>query len=234
MFFLHALATNAQLRVDEGKSVVLMSTGSFFTIGSQLVSNNTKYAKVVTGSPYFRDSWMRGMVILTKGAAYDSILFRLDLLDNSLHYLDPRGTELIATSPVKTVILTDSVTGMKYTFDNSAYIPATNKIETGWYLLLADGQTALYKRIKRVLNETLPYGSATTEQTIDGSEEYYIFSASVFTRIKKIKEIPELLTDKKEALNKYISSKKLTGRSDTDYSELVEYYNTLLEKRTSH
>lgn len=103
----------------------------------------------------------------------------------------------------------------------------TGRIVFGWYLLLSDGRAALYKRFVKTVADNKPYGSVTVEQTINTSTLYYVFVNSVFTRIKKIKDIPELLKDKKDELNKYISSKNLSGKSDLEYAELVYYYNSL-------
>ncbi len=41
--------------------------------------------------PYFKEEWMGGKVIASGGFAYDSIYLRLDLLNNTLHYLDQAG-----------------------------------------------------------------------------------------------------------------------------------------------
>ena len=229
LFFFLAITGYTQKTIDVGKEDVKISPGNFYTIGEQLVAT-AKYVKVVEGSPYFRETWMRGMVTLSKGSRYDSILLRLDLLDNSLQFINLDGKEMIVTSPVRAIILHDSVTGKKYEFDNSVFLPVTNKIETGWYQLLADGQVALYKRMVKTLKENQPYGSATVEQTISDATQYYIFANSVFTRVKKMKDIPVQLNDKKEELNKYISVKKLSGHSDADYASVVDYYNSLIEK----
>ena len=189
--------------------------------------SNVKYIRVVTGSPYFNESWMRGKVVMSGGFEYDSVLLRLDLLDNSLQYIGRDGREMIAVPAVKSVILRDSVSGKAYEFEHSSFLPVTGRIAIGWYLLLADGRAALYKRFVKTVADNKPYGSATVEQTINTSTLYYVFVNSVFTRIKKIKDIPDLLKDKKDELNKYISSKNLPGKSDSEYADLIDYYNSL-------
>ena len=91
------------------------------------------------------------------------------------------------------------------------------------------GKTTIYKLIIKNMTESKPYGSATTEQRISTTGQYFIYHHSTFTRVKKIKEIPDLLGDKKNELGDYISSGKLSGKSDMDYAELVAYYNKLVE-----
>jgi hypothetical protein len=82
---------------------------------------------------------MRGKITMSGGAVYDSILVRLDLMDNSLQYVSHKGKEMIAVSTtIKTVVLRDSVTGKKSEFEQSVFLPATNTIQQGWYQLLAE------------------------------------------------------------------------------------------------
>jgi hypothetical protein len=50
---------------------------------------------------------------------------------------------------------------------------------------------------------------------------------NVFSPVKSLSALPDLLSDKKEELLQYISSNKLRGRSDGDYINLVSYYNSL-------
>jgi hypothetical protein len=227
--FISALSSGGQKVVDVGKNNFSISPGNFFTIGENLVAN-VKYVKLVEGTPYFSENWMRGSVISSQGTRYDSILLRIDLFENELQYIDPKGNEMVATTPVRTVVLSDSITGKKYEFDHSAYINVTNKIEPGWYQLLSDGRAALYKRIVKSFNETRPYGSATIERRMTDEAQYFIFVNSVLTRIKKIKDIPQLLPDKRDELSKYIASKNLNSKSDTDFIGVMDHYNTISAK----
>jgi len=208
---------------------VQVTSSLFYIVGGEPVST-AKYVRVVEGSPYFNESWMKGKVVMNRGARYDSILLRLDLLENALHYLAKDRQEMIATSPVKSIILSDSVSGKEYPFVNSLFLQATGTIQPGWYQLLATGQVALFKRFVKTISENKPYGSATVEQIITTSVHYFVMVNSVFIAIKKFKELPDLLKDKKNELKAYITSKNLSGKSDADYLALISYYNGLVAK----
>lgn len=110
LFLLQAMAGHSQRVVDVGKEDVSLTSNMFYAVGGEPVST-IKYVRVVAGSPYFNESWMRGKVVMSGGFVYDSVLLRLDLLDNSLQYIGRGGRELIAVSVVKAVILRDSVSG---------------------------------------------------------------------------------------------------------------------------
>jgi hypothetical protein len=229
LFILSSPAIYSQKVIDVEKTDYRVTSSLFYTVGGSPVSN-AKYIRVVEGSPYFNESWMKGSIVMSGGAVYDSITVRLDLVDNSLQYMSPEGKEMIATSSIKGITLRDSVTGMESRFVHSSFMQATGKIDEGWYQLLAAGNSPLYKRYVKIITENAPYGSATVEQIINTSSRYFIMINSVLTPIKKFKDIPDLLSEKKNELKLYISSKNLSGKSDVDYSALITYYNNMVGK----
>ncbi|HLG40079.1 MAG TPA: hypothetical protein VI461_10435 [Chitinophagaceae bacterium] len=226
---LSAAAASAQQVVDVGKQDVKLSPNMFYVVGGSPVST-TKYIRIVSGSPYFNDDWMYGKAELADGSKYQNIKLKLDLIDNSLLFLNADSNEMIATASIKSITLTDNLSGKEYNFIFSSFIKTTEKIETGWYQALAEGQATMYKRITKKINEVRPYGSATIEQNINTSNKYFLFTNSVFSAVKKFKDIPNILSDKKDDLSKYAVSMKLTGKTDEDYADLITYYNQIVTK----
>ena len=231
LFLLQALAVCCQQNkvVDVGKEIVNVSPARFFTVGGEPVSN-AKYIRVVEGTPYFNEAWMKGSLDLSDGHGYENLWLKIDLTDNSLLYLDADGKEMIATSVIKNVTLIDSVTGKKYIFVHSSFINCTGKIKPGWYQRIVPGRASVYKHYAKIINETKPYGSATYEQTIVTATNYFLLADSLFLPIKKFKALPGMLKNKKDELNQYISNINLSGKTDADYAELVLYYNSLFVK----
>lgn len=215
--------------IDVGKNNLPNTGGLYYTVSGVPVSN-AKYVRVVEGSPFYNESWTWGKIILSGGKPYDSILLRLNLMENNVHYQSTDGEELIATTPLRSIVLQDPVTGKKIQFDNSDYIKTTAIHEAGWYQLLDSGLATGYKRYLKTIRENKPYGSATYEQTIVTSVRYYLMTQAVFTQIKKIKQLPELLQDKKEQLIAFINLKNLSGKTDEDYALVIAYYNSLYTK----
>ena len=134
---------------------------------------------------------------------------------------------MIATTPVKAVVLSDSSTGMKFRFIHSSYLTVSGRIEPGWYQLLTEGRAILLKRFIKNINENRPYGSGSIEQTIVTSNTYFLLEETVLTSVKKFKDLPALVKDKNDVLKTYIVTKGLSGRSDADYAGLISYYNNL-------
>jgi len=186
-----------------------------------------KYPKFADGSPYFLEEWVNGDIVLTTGEEYKNVKMRLDLVDNSLQYISPDGVELVVTSPVKSFTLKDSVNGKAYKFVHSASVGGSTIAEAGWYQALVSGTATFYKRITKTIVEPRNYSTSQTEPSVTTNSAYFLYANWTLQQIKKIKEIPPVLKNKTDELDKYISTKKLTGRSDKDYINLIEYYNSL-------
>jgi hypothetical protein len=220
------ISSAAQKTVDVTTGNVSAMSPSFFNVvgGEPVVL--VKFARLVEGTPYFKDEWMKGNVIVNGGRQYSGIYLKLDLFDNEVHFQDQKGNEMIATTSIQKLILIDSATQQAFNFINGEFIQANSRIK-GWYQLLADGKAMLLKKFNKQMQEVKPYGSATVEQSIITSPRYYILYNGNFTEIKKIKELAAILVDKKEELTQYINSNNLSGKTDNDFISLINYYNGL-------
>ncbi len=215
--------------MDVGRENLPLTSNLFYTVNGVPFSNY-KYVKLVEGSPYFNDSFMRGRIIMSKGSIYDSIAVRIDLLENALHYLDKEGNEMVATSPVKSILLSDSITGNKYQFDHSLYMELDPIPTPVWYQLLDSGRVILYKKYVKTINEEKPYNSAILEQKMVTSYTYALKVNNVLFPVKKLKDLPNLLQDKRQELTTFIQIKSLSGRSEVNYIDLISYYNSFFTK----
>jgi hypothetical protein len=207
----------------------LLNPNFFYTVSGQPVGL-PKYVKVVEGSAFFNPEWLNGRVMLSEGKEYGPMQLKLDLLKDELYYLDPSGREMIATTPLQRIILIDTIKNLHYIFINSFAIPAKNPdVESGWYELMNNGKASIYKKLTKVITETKPYGSATTEQIIHTSSKYFILFNNQLIRIKKFKDLADMLSDKKSEVQTFIKTNKLTGKNDEDYNMVVSYYNDMFQ-----
>ena len=82
-----------------------------------------------------------------------------------IHRLSEKGIDLVATTPIKEVILTDESSGSRYHFIHSSFLPVTTEqSKKGWFQRLDSGTASLYKAFTKEISENKPYGSATVEQ----------------------------------------------------------------------
>jgi len=216
----------AQKAVDVTQGNNSAMSPSFFTVVNGEPVVFAKFTKIVDGTPYFSDEWMKGNVVINAGSEFAGIYLKLDLYDNEVHYRDPKGNELIAATPIQKLILFDSSSQRVFTFINGAYINTNDHVK-GWYQLLADGKASMFKQIKKRMSEDKPYGSATIERSVRTSFQYYALYNGNFIQVKKFKELPDVLSDKKEEITKYIEGNNLPGKTDDDYSKVFNYYNGL-------
>lgn len=228
MLFAVALSAQRVIDVDHNNVSNANVFGSYYTV-SGVPFSSAKYIRVTSGSPYFSETWMKADLILDKDKVCKNAIVRIDLMDNSVEYIDVKGNKMIATTSIKEMTLTDSTTGEKFRFYHSSALPDAKGLTTGWYQVLTDGTASLFKYVAKSRVESRPYGSATFEHMIVSADEYFLSTTTSFTKIKKLSSLPDLLPAKKEELKKYISTNKLYGKTDYDFSSVVEYYNTLLK-----
>jgi len=221
-----AISSSAQKTIDVTAANVNAMSPAFFNVVAGEPVVTVKFARLVEGSPYFKDEWMKGNVFVNGGGQYAGIDLKLDLYDNEVHFLDKKGIEMIATTSIQKIILRDTVSQQAYHFINGEYIQSNSSIK-GWYQLLSEGRIILLKKINKQMQEVKPYGSATVERSIINSTRYYILHNETFTEVKKIKELPDILSDKKQEVAQFIKSNNLSGKSDDDFISLVNYYNGL-------
>ena len=201
---------------------------SFYTVaGTPFV--NAKFARVVEGTPFFKENMMKGAIILSEGREYKNILVRINLLDGQVNYID-KQVELVASSPIKEVVLWDTLNGKDYRFVFSGYIDAAEKPEKDYYELLQTGKVEFYKQHKKKLTEFTPYGSATVEQRIQTNSKYYVLKDKQWKEIRKIKELVTLLSDKSTEISKYIKDNQISGDNQSNFEKIIAYYNSLFNQ----
>jgi len=224
LIYLNAISqTTVDVNKIDGAGGILKYV--FTVAGTPFV--NAKFSKVVDGSPFFNEKMMRGAIILSEGKEYRNILVRLNLLESQVNYIDEKQIEMIATTPISEVVLWDTINNNHHRFVFSNYIETTDKIEEGFYELLQAGKAQLFKQYKKNLLESKPYGSATIEQSIKTEFRYFVLFSGKTVKIKKIKDLTDLLNDKKNEIQKFVEDKKTTKDNEANFEAIIAYYNSL-------
>lgn len=233
VLLLFFLQSHTQQVVDVSKEDVRIGASTFYVSGGAPFVT-TKFVNLVEGTPYFKDEWFNGVVVDMSDKQYKNVRLKIDLLANTVHFLDDKEKEFTVTMPIKQVVLTDA-SANNYRFDHSSALANISNVEKNkWYLWLATGTASLYKEFEKDLTEFRGYGSATTEQRIKTREQYVIVYNNSLLEVKKIKDVPSLLTDKKKELEDYLKTKDDQKASiDDRMVKLIEYYNSLLKDQKS-
>ena len=96
-----------------------------------------------------------------------------------------------------------------------------------WLEVLVNDTVSLCRQIRKTIRETKLYGSTITEREIVSADIYFVRMNDTFFRLRNWSGLVELFTDKKVAINQYIRDHHLKGRSADDYTQLVQYYNSI-------
>ena len=226
-----ALQSSSQKVVDVSKEDTKFGPGVFFVSGGEPFVT-TKFVKLIEGSPYFKEEWMTGVVVDADDHQFKDARLKIDLLANAIHFIGNKEQEFVVNKPVKQVVLTDD-SGNNYRFDHSIALEGvTNAAKDKWYLWLLSGTASLYKKFEKNLTEFRPYGASAVEQKIRTHENYIILYRNSFHEIKKIKDVPSLLDDKKKELEEFLKMKDDNKDSiDDRMVSLLEYYNSLVMKK---
>ena len=134
LFLLVSRFCSAQQVVDVSKQDVHMSPNLFYVSGGEPFVN-AKFVNLVEGTPYFTDEWLKGIAFDAASQEYKDIKFKIDLIDNTLHYLDDKEKEYVATVPLRELILTDS-SGNNYRFIHSIALESYRKKVFPWCVVL--------------------------------------------------------------------------------------------------
>ena len=186
-----------------------------------------KFVRFVSGSPFFNDKMMRGILISADGNEYRNIVIRLNLFESQVNFLNSRKEEMIVGTPIREVTLLDTIGNKNYLFVYSDYIESAGKLEKGFYQVSQKGKAELYTYHKKTVKESRPFNSATFEQSIETYLTYFVRLEGQWKKINKIKDIPSVLVDKKTEVQQYINSKSLSGSKQEDMEAVINYYNSL-------
>ncbi len=190
----------SQQRIDVRKDINISAGNLLYTVGGHPFIN-TEFFEVTEGTPYFTEEWMNGMIGLYNNTIHKNLKIKLDLHKGFIHYLDESGNELVAESAVKEVILIDVIEDKNYRFINAPSITNENdKRKPQWFLWLLTGPATVYKVFTKEVTEQRPLNSATIEQQIATKEKYALEYNGTLFFIKKLKEVPAILANKKREL----------------------------------
>ncbi|MGZ5191395.1 MAG: hypothetical protein ACXWCZ_10270 [Flavisolibacter sp.] len=219
----------AQKVVDVSKENVNIGGGIFYSVGGNPFVN-AKFVNLIEGTPYFRKDWMNANLIMPLGKEYKDVEVKLNLFDQQVHYKGEKDIEIVATSPIKEVILFDELNDSRYHFIHSSFIPVTTEQpKKEWFQRLDSGTASVYKTFTKEISENKPYGSATVEQKMRTIETYLIHYNNTLLEIKKIKDAPKILANKEKELEEFMSKKDdKKAPMDERVRALIKYYNSIL------
>jgi len=185
-----------------------------------------KFVRVTAGTPFFKEQFMKAVLFDDGGDRYRCNAVRINLLDNEINFLGADGKEMISSSPVRRILLTDSTNGTNYYFIwGWELTPPDKSLEKVWFQVLVNDETTLCRQIKKKIHETPSYGTATADQDILSIDAYWLHRNGKLTAVKNWDDLLDQLQDQKAMLTQYIHDHHLKGKSADDYTQIVTAYN---------
>jgi hypothetical protein len=143
-------------------------------------------------------------------------------------YKDDKGNELVPSTPITSAIIDNTILQQKLQFDFYAQNSGKANETWGWLQLLDSGkQCRMYKQTQKKMNETRPYGSATTEQHIMAEVNYAGLVNGTLKVVKKMEDVATWFPGKEQNISSFISSNKLKAKQDKDWAKLSQFINSM-------
>ncbi|MBZ5857042.1 hypothetical protein [Flavihumibacter profundi] len=173
---------------DENKSDISPFIGSYLNEVSGSPFLIDKYSSVTTGSAYYKDEFLPATLFFEDQKAARSDKVRLDLLDNSIHFLNSRKEELIVTDNVSKIIF-DTPGNTKEIFIKGTTLPTDHAAyKKSWFQVLQHGDITVYILYTKTIFEYKPFNSGVLEKNIETNSKYFIINNGVLTESKKAKQ----------------------------------------------
>ncbi|QEC66111.1 hypothetical protein FRZ67_01875 [Panacibacter ginsenosidivorans] len=188
--------------------------------GSQYVV----YAQTIQeGIPFFETPEpSKGNVVYT-GVLYENVPLLYDILKGQLITLIPSSNYLICLNADKV----SNFEILNHKFTRLIKDSGDKTIKTGFYEVLHDGQTTVYKKQTKTVGEDL--SQAKLRNFIVESNTFYIKKTNTFYTVSNKKSLLTILKDRKKEVQEFIKKNKLDIRNDKDNAlpKIAAFYDSL-------
>jgi hypothetical protein len=199
--------------------------------GDLIVGIPSERASDVIGDSYWDIHFGPSAILLyEKEKLVEGYFTRYDVQNDEFEFLTDKQIKVLPGSKVKNIAWMDSVTEIKRFLVNAKEYTTEGVPLTGFFEVLVDGKTALFKKIyleikKPDFSPALNVGSKDTR--IIKRDQYYFNSGKEVYRIKSKKDLEPLFRNKAEQMNSFIKDEKIKFTKEYDLMRLFVYYATL-------
>ncbi len=173
----------------------------------------------IDGSPFFLNSWNKGIVILMNEKKIKDIELNYEQYLDQPVFKDKTGNILLFEFPVREFVITTPINS--YHFKNG-YLTD----EKHYYQILVSGSVTLLKRDIKVINTIKQYSSASITKSYQQVIAYYLFKDNKLLKLSgSLKKIEAILNDRKE-VSDFIKREKIDMKNQDDLISLISFYNS--------
>ncbi|HYF32440.1 MAG TPA: hypothetical protein VD993_15050 [Chitinophagaceae bacterium] len=221
-----------QLNAINNARGAYQALNSFYNIvGSEPILINNANNRSVDGTPFFSETWMKGIITMRDGKSYRGHGIRLDLTTNKVHFLTEEGKQMLCNTSIERLILMDSVKDAMFSFIHTSALPKqTDLKEPGWLEIMTQGTASLLKFQKKEREEVWSYTGPPSER-IKAQKKYYVLMGDRMHKVSSIGDIRDVFKSHAKELDEYIRNEKPSWKNDADLIALVAFYNSLPAKQ---
>jgi hypothetical protein len=166
----------------------------------------------VAGSPFFRDDWRLGSLVVNTNRRFDSVRLRLNLLSQEVHFLDRNNNEMALTKGyIKEMLLPADPTGRFLLRFRNGFPPVDQQDQYSFYQVLAEGKLSLILSRRKIIASQKDAMLEEVKKEYRTYEDYYIYDGKIMDRVRKDKAI--------------IAGKELKFKSIDVLKKAIEDYN---------
>lgn len=187
--------------------------------------DDANYDRVTEGSPWWHDFFMPADLADGKGGVYKNIPVKIDLLADKVFYKDSAGALFELLTPIKYLRAYPPAGNDTLKLVHTSYYPNNHdRSITGWMQLQVLGEAVLLQDLNKVMNENKAFSSAVADYTISNQLYWVVALNGQLYKIKKMKELQQLLAQRKPAMQQYTVKQK---GFDAQVVELVTAFNRM-------
>lgn len=179
---------------------------------------NLEYPANISGIPYVGMSdWHKGSIVY-RDKIYIDVHLKYNAVADEVVIRHPNGfTGIILFNPR---ISSFTLSGRRF-----VSLPESPGIAAGLYEEITTGSLSLYIKRSKIIEEK--YFSSGAEIKFTDKDAYFVLSDGVFHRIKREKDLMELVKEMKNEIKSYLKKLGLKYRKNPEVVlfESIEYYN---------
>lgn len=184
-----------------------------------------KTVENIVGNPYLFSDYKTATVKFANGKVFKDMEVKYNQVDDKLLLKGETGEPMTFVDQVAEFRIPTSKSESLY---RNGFKPVANNTEKTYYEVVFEGTIKLLKKVNKTIIESQNYNSPSVVKNIDEQTHYYLVKNDQLVEFKPNKKaILELLKDKADLVNKFISGTKVDFKNDESLKSIFVYYNGL-------
>lgn len=176
----------------------------------------------VEGSPFLFEEWAYARIKLADGRQFDSVLLRVNLYENKVHFKDETGKERMIGAQVKQIMIHDAASK----WNNTIFVSGYGDNQEVFYQALADGKKiGLLKKLNTIIKESKVFNAPNKKEFEKQDYLYVVSKGTLFPQAKGCSSLMAAFNSDNK-VNKYITDNDIKCNKEKDLIKLVDYYNS--------